>query len=73
MKLFSVIPVLASLPALSAAYASIGGQCSGNSYDCADTYHSIAVCNGATWQLAATCGDKYCIWPAGELSPRCEP
>ncbi|KAL2866680.1 uncharacterized protein BJX67DRAFT_381612 [Aspergillus lucknowensis] len=42
------------LPALAAAYVSLGTQCSGNDYDCVDTYHDIAVCNGRTWQLAAT-------------------
>ncbi|KAL3474326.1 hypothetical protein BJX99DRAFT_231646 [Aspergillus californicus] len=69
MKLLSIVPLLACLPALSSAYVTIGSTCSGAQYDCSTTY-DIATCNGRNWQLAADCGSLVCIMPAGE-SPRC--
>ncbi|KAL2823252.1 hypothetical protein BDW59DRAFT_148899 [Aspergillus cavernicola] len=71
MKLISIIPLLASLPALSSAYVTLGTACSGAGYDCTDTYHSIGVCNGRNWQLSADCGEGFCVWPAGDPTPWC--
>ncbi|KAL4792426.1 hypothetical protein BDV19DRAFT_380804 [Aspergillus venezuelensis] len=73
MKLISIIPLLASLSALATAYVGIGTACSGAGYDCADNYNQVAVCNGGTWVVAADCGGKLCIWPSGEITPRCAP
>ncbi|KAL4933723.1 uncharacterized protein BDV17DRAFT_250372 [Aspergillus undulatus] len=73
MKITTIVPHFTTLPALASAYVGIGTACSGAGYNCADTYDQVVVCNGGAWQLAADCGGKLCVWPPGELAPRCAP
>ncbi|KAL0943348.1 C6 transcription factor [Colletotrichum truncatum] len=73
MQLLQVTSILAIMASSASAYVNVGGRCSGSGYDCITGQTGIAVCNGATWQLAAKCGScgGACVWPAGVAAPFC--
>lgn len=71
MQFSRIAALLAVMVASVSADVDVDSPCSGAGYECLTNNAGIAVCNGASWQLAAPCGGcpNACTWPAGGVYP----
>ncbi|KAI0112027.1 hypothetical protein GGR51DRAFT_507738 [Nemania sp. FL0031] len=74
MQIVGIFTILACAitTATATGRATLGAPCDApGTYTCTDgPAQQIAVCN-INWQLAADCGTRYCVWPAGYPVPFC--